>query len=72
MYDHHGNEIVGKKCPFCRTPIATSDEEFVERLQKRAEVNDANAMCNLGVCYRDGMYGIPLDHAKALELFVSR
>ena len=28
MYDNLGNEIIERKCPFCRTPVATSDEEF--------------------------------------------
>ena len=26
-------------------------------------------MFNLGCWYRDGVYGLPQDHAKALELF---
>ena len=33
------------------------------------EVDDAEAIYNLGCCYSDGMYGLPQDHAKALELW---
>ena len=40
-YDNLGNEISEKKCPFCRTPFADSDEEILERNKKRAELGDA-------------------------------
>ena len=56
-------------CPFCRTPIHTSDEEATERLKKRVDAGDANAMFNLGCCYDDGGYGFPQDTSKALELY---
>ena len=42
VYDNQGNIIVDKKCPFCRTPFPTSDEEAIKRLKKkRMEVGDA-------------------------------
>ena len=31
------------------------------------EANDPAAMYNLGVCYRDGLFGFPQDYTKALE-----
>ena len=34
--DNLGNEIIGEKCPFCRTPVPTSIER-IERYKKRAE-----------------------------------
>ena len=33
------------------------------------EVGDAEAICNVGSCYYNGDYGLPQDHAKALELY---
>ena len=55
-------------CPFCRTPTPTL-EEIVEQYKKRAEIDDAEAIRNLGVCYYNGSHGLPQDHAKVLELF---
>ena len=57
------------KCPFCRVPTPTSDEEIIERYKKRAEMDDANGFFNLGCCYRHGEYGVPQDWDKALELW---
>ena len=56
-------------CPFCRTPTPTSEDEMIEIYKKRVEVGDANAMFNLGVCYYEGLFGMPQNHDKALELW---
>ena len=56
-------------CPFCRTPAPTSDKELIEQTKKRMEIGDAEAMHNLGGCYFEGLYGLPQDRAKALELW---
>ena len=69
LYDDKGNEIDNKKCPFCRTPHFTSNEEMVERFERRVEANDPIAIHKLGVFYRDGKYGFPQDVGKALELW---
>jgi hypothetical protein len=69
MYDNLGNEIIERKCPFCRTPAPTSNEEYEVRLQKRVELGDAEAIYTLGCYYREGLYGFPQDIAKAFELF---
>ena len=37
-----------KVCPFCRTPYPLSVEETIERITKRMEVNDAEAIHNAG------------------------
>ena len=55
-------------CPFCRTPTPTPDE-FVEQVKKRMEVDDAEAIRNLGCYYYNGSHGFPKDHAKASELW---
>ena len=68
--DNLGKVINEKKCPFCRTPVNISDQEFNERLQKRVEVDDAEAIFKLGCNYRDGKFGFPQDYDKAFELFV--
>ena len=66
VQDNHGNIIVGKKCPFCRTPVPT-DEENIERLKKRMEVGDTLAFLSMGNYYDRGQYGLPQDSAKALD-----
>ena len=56
-------------CPFCRTPAPdNTDDEIVEQMKKRMEFGDAEAIYNLGCWYYNGRYGLPQDHAKALEL----
>ena len=70
VYDNLGNEISEKKCPFCRTSVPTSDEYNLERLQKRVDLDDAEAIVKLGCNYRDGDYGFPQDDTKALKLFL--
>ena len=46
------------------------DGEYTGRLKKRAEANDTDAMRNLGVCYRDGIHGLPRDPEKAMEIWL--
>ena len=69
VYDNQGNTVAEKKCAFCRTPIPKSNKEENKRLERRVEINDPIAMCNLGVCYARGLRKYPQDHAKAIELF---
>jgi TPR repeat protein len=57
-------------CPFCRTPEHTSDEELVERMKKRAEGDDADAIHNLGCYYHQGDCGLPQDYDKAMEFWL--
>ena len=68
VYDNQGNKV-DKKCPFCRTPSLTTDEEIIDRLKKRIEAGDAYAMHNLGNCYRDETNGLQQDHTKAIKLW---
>ena len=60
------------KCPFCRvpTPEPESDEEIIEMIKKRVEMDDANAIYNLGCDYDEGLCGLPQDRDKAFELFL--
>ena len=69
VYDNLGNEIIEEKCPFCRTPVPTSDKEYTERLQKRVEVHDTEAIVKLGNYYHSGEDGFPQDDVKAFELY---
>ena len=55
-------------CPFCRNPTPSTGQEFIIRMQKRADVGDVEAFFNLGCYYTNGMYGLPQDYPKALEL----
>ena len=57
-------------CPFCRTPTPPpTADEAVEQYNKRVEIGDTEAMFGLGCDYSNGDYGLPQDHAKALELW---
>lgn len=56
-------------CPFCRTPPYDTMAENNARLMKRVNVNDANALYNLGCKYDTGTQGFPVNHAKAHELW---
>ena len=56
-------------CPFCRTPSCTSDEEIIERVQKRVERNDAKAISMLAGCYADAYHGVARDINRAMELW---
>jgi hypothetical protein len=58
-----------RKCPFCRVPSPTSEAEIMKRTNKRVDLGDANAMCNLGCDYSTGLGDLPQNHAKALELY---
>ena len=67
----HANARMNKeqKCPFCRTPAPTSDKKIIKRIIKRVEMGDPRAMHQLGSHYAEGIYGLPQNHAKALELW---
>ena len=67
VYDNLGNIIADEKCPFCRTPVATSYEEVIERLKKRMEVGDAYAFRIMGNNYSNGLYGLLQNSAKGIE-----
>ena len=69
LYDNQGNKVAKTTCPFCRTTGPTSDEVGNERERKRMEVNDPNAIFNIGCYHRDGTNGFPQDYTKALELW---
>jgi len=57
-----------KLCPFCRIPDPKTDELIIERLQKRIDAADADAVNTLAFFYTNGYFGLPQDHAKAFEL----
>ena len=57
-------------CPFCRAPATVSDGERMERLKKRADANDAEAIYNLGCAYDRGIMGFRRDWKKANKLWL--
>ena len=58
-------------CPFCRTPAPKSYEEIIKRFEKRLnmDLNDTDAIYNMGCYYARGQLGLPQNQAKALELW---
>ena len=69
VYDNQGNVVEEEKCPFCRVPKPESDEEILNRIEKRMEVGDPIAIHNRGMYYSEGLYGQPQNYTKALELW---
>jgi len=67
----YGNSKLHKDdlCPFCRTPSPTTKEEVVKRTVKRAELDDPEAIYNLGSFHYQGKYDCPQNSNKALELW---
>ena len=57
-------------CPFCRTPAPTSEGEAIESLKERAGGGDAIAIFQLGCYYERGVYGLPQNYDKAMELYL--
>jgi TPR repeat protein len=49
--------------------MGKTDEEEVEELMKRVEVNDAGAMYVLGSCYYHGQLGLQQDLERAIALW---
>jgi TPR repeat protein len=57
------------KCPFCNSDRGgKTDEDKVEEMIKRAEVNDAASVYVLANCYHQGLGGLQQNHAKTMEL----
>jgi len=69
VYDNRGNKVTEELCAFCRIPAPQSDEEVVERIKKRADASDVEAIYLLAGIYDQGIHGVPHDHTKALELY---
>jgi len=58
------------KCPFCRIPAPTSDEEIINRYKKRADLNDPIGLSELGRMYKEGGFGLPPhNYVKALKFY---
>ena len=59
-----------EKCPYCNTEGQGSktDEEEIEKLIKRVEVNDAHSIYILGSYYSYGRLGLQPDPTKAIGL----
>jgi TPR repeat protein len=56
-------------CPFFKAErMNKTDEEEIEQLMKRAEVNDASSIYLLGNFYHHGQHGLLQDRTKAIEL----
>ena len=72
IYDNQGNKVdIDKQneCPFCRVVAPKSENEMIQRLNKRVEAEDPIAIFNLGNYYDKGMYGLPQNYTKSLELW---
>ena len=57
-------ERLQHKCPFCRHPVPTTDEEIDRNHMKRVEKNDPVAMCQIG----GGLYHKG-DYERSFEYF---
>jgi TPR repeat protein len=57
-------------CPFCRVVATDDDKEYIQRIEKRAAVNDAEAIQFLAGKYSEGGRGLKQDHVKAMALWM--
>ena len=57
-------------CPLCKAPHQLSEGTLIERIKKRAEADDAEAIYNLGSYYYRGECGLQQDSEKAVELWI--
>ena len=57
-------------CAFCRTPYATTNDEYIKRARKLMDKGDAEAFSLLAGLYHRGEMGLPQDHQKAFELIL--
>ena len=65
----NGQEFPEKAaCPFCRTPPTNTEQEFIDRIHKGVERNEAYSMEQLAMYYLDGNGGLQQDITKAEEL----
>ena len=46
------------ECPFCRKPVSSSGKESIDRLSKRMEAGDADAVNMMGTGYLFGTSGL--------------
>jgi len=69
VYDDQGNEVTERVCPFCRVPHPKTNEEEDQRLKKRVDAGDAEAIFNLGYKYGEGLNGLQQNMDKAFELW---
>ena len=72
-YTNGMRELEGRlqfKCPFCRTVMPETEEEFIEQLMKRVEANDPVALCHLGTGrYHKGDHNVAFQYwTRAAEL----
>ncbi|EJK63309.1 hypothetical protein THAOC_16037 [Thalassiosira oceanica] len=60
---------LNKVCPFCRTSAPKNNEEALEKIQKRVDARDPEAICHLGDSYITGTHGLEKDKSRAFELW---
>ena len=64
----YGTRAGNDTCPFCRKPMAKSNDEVLRRLAKRMEAGDADAFGGMGAGYLIAQFGLPHDIDRGLEL----
>ena len=57
-----------ENCPYCRTEGYDTEQQYIERLKVRVQLDDPVAIYNLAGAYREGSKGLPMDTRKAFEL----
>ena len=56
-------------CPFCRTPVSSSDKERIARTKKRMDCNESDAYVMLAMHHYQGTKDVKRDYGKAVELW---
>lgn len=65
--ERKGYDVV---CPHCKAELPENLADSIQQLTKRAEANNAQAMCVLGLMYQDGVDGVEKDRRKAMTLLL--
>ena len=62
------DQAVLPTCAFCRTTVPRSDEDQLAQRRKRIELKDPDALISMAMDYGYGREGMPVDHAKCIDL----
>jgi hypothetical protein len=62
-YEREREQLLEHRCPFCRHPVPTTNEEAYQNEIKRIEANDPLALLTKGEqCWKEGNYGVAFEY----------
>lgn len=72
VHQHELERNRSTSCPFCRAEIPDAGEDAIRMMKKRANSNDSNALCQLGMMYMKGDSAVSMkkDIDKAVKFLL--